>query len=152
LSIARELVTIEMMPSVPKYFYNGPIDCRIPTDHAALHGKSVVITGGANGMGEQAVRDFVAVGCFVTFSDINLRGKEIEANLGKDRCCFIEADIRDWDAQVRMFEAAKEKSPNRSVDVVIANAGVSRVGYDSLWTLDGKSDDRYGPVQGYQGV
>ena len=88
-------------------------------------------------MGEQAVRDFVAAGSFVTFSDVNSRGTEIEQELGSDRCCFVEGDIRDWDAQVRTFKAAKTKSPHHSVDVVIANAGISRVGVDSLWKLDG---------------
>lgn len=126
------------MPQLSKYTYNGPIDCSVPTDKAMLRGKSVIITGGANGMGEQAVRDFVAAGSFVTFCDMNLRGNDIEKELGSDRCCFVECDIRDWDAQVRTFKAAKTKSPHNSVDIVIANAGISRVGVDSLWKLDGR--------------
>lgn len=91
-------------------------------------------------MGEQAVRDFVTAGSFVTFCDMNLRGRDVEKELGSDRCCcFVECDIRDWDAQVRTFEAAKAKSPHNSVDIVIANAGISRVGVDSLWKLDDPS-------------
>lgn len=36
-----------------------------------------------------------------------------------------------------MFEAAITHSPNRSCDIVIANAGISRAFGDDLWPLDG---------------
>lgn len=36
-------------------------------DPSTLKGKSVVITGGASGIGEAAVRAFVKAGAFVTF-------------------------------------------------------------------------------------
>lgn len=43
----------------------------IPTDAAFdihnLKGKSVIITGGASGIGESAMRSFVKAGSFVTF-------------------------------------------------------------------------------------
>jgi len=66
------------------------------------------------------------------------RGIEIEKQLNADskRVAFVECDIRDWDSQIRLFETAKSQSPNNSVDVVIANAGISRSSGDSLWTLD----------------
>jgi hypothetical protein len=38
-----------------------------------------------------------------------------------------------------MFEAAKNNSPHKSVDIVIANAGIGRGTGDSLFKLDGKS-------------
>ena len=87
------------------------------------------------------MRAFVAAGAFVTFADLNDRGKEIEKELNAngERCVFVKCDIRSWEDQKVMFETAKTRSPAKSVDVVIANAGISRSSGDSLWTLDGKS-------------
>ncbi|KAK5400866.1 hypothetical protein LTR06_011177 [Exophiala xenobiotica] len=107
------------MPTIPKYTYNGPIDCTVTPDRTKMSGKSVIITGGANGMGEVMVKEFVAVGAFVAFADLHPRGadleKELNANSSSPKAAF---------------------SPNNSVDIVIANAGVSRSSGDSLWNLD----------------
>ncbi|ESU08319.1 hypothetical protein SNK03_007628 [Fusarium graminearum] len=125
--------------AVNRYAYNGPIDHTIAPKLENIQAKSVVITGGANGMGEAFVRDFVAAGAWVTFADVNEeRGKAVEAELNADgqKCVFVKCDIRDWDQQKAMFERAKSQSPSNSVDVVIANAGISRSSGDSLWNLD----------------
>lgn len=90
------------MPQLPRYEYTGPVDHTIPYDKAKLKGKSVVITGGANGMGEEFVRAFVAAGSFVTFGDVNSdRGKALEAKLGQ-QAQFVKCDITSWDEQVVM--------------------------------------------------
>ncbi|KAF6819032.1 AdhA [Colletotrichum musicola] len=124
--------------SLPRYNYTGPIDHTVVPDRNKVKGKSVIITGGANGMGEACVRSFVAAGAFVTFGDVNPRGKDIERELNANGMCsaFVECDIRDWDQQKAMFETAKSRSPHKSVDIVIANAGISRSSGDSLWNLD----------------
>jgi NAD(P)-dependent dehydrogenase (short-subunit alcohol dehydrogenase family) len=125
---------------LPRYSYNGPIDHTIPPKLENICNKSVIITGGANGMGEASAREFVAAGAFVTIADVNeQKGRELEKELNAsgNNCVFIKVDIRIWDEQKRMFEVAKAKSPHNSVDVVIANAGISRSSGDSLWTLDG---------------
>lgn len=91
-------------------------------------------------MGEACVRDFVAAGAYVTFADVNEeRGQAIEQELNTDgdHCIFVKCDIRDWEQQKAMFETAKSRSPSKSVDVVLANAGISRSSGDSLWNLDG---------------
>lgn len=126
---------------IPRYTYHGPVDHTAPAAREKLRGKSVIVTGGANGMGEVCVRDFVAAGAFVTIADLNVeRGSLLEQELNKSAptCVFVKCDIRSWDDQKNMFEIAKAKSPHNSVDVVIANAGISRSSGDSLWTLDGK--------------
>ena len=53
----------------------------------------------------------------------------------------MKCNITQWDDQVGMFDTAIEKSPNRSCDIVIANAGISRSSGDSLWRLDGRFHD-----------
>ena len=130
---------LDIMP-IPKYTYNGPIDHTVEPDTTKAKGKSVIITGGANGMGETMVRAFVAAGAFVTFGDMHPRGADIETELNQngERVAFVKCDIRNWEDQITLFETAKNKSPSKSVDVVIANAGISRSSGDSLWTLDGK--------------
>lgn len=131
--------------AVPRYDYTGPVDHTVVPDLSRVKGKSVVITGGANGMGERFVNAFSAAGAFVTFGDLSPRGHEIEKQLNADskRAAFVECDIRDWDSQIRLFETAKERSPSHSIDIVIANAGISRSSGDSLWNLDGRSTRPY---------
>ncbi|OQD63323.1 hypothetical protein PENPOL_c009G06704 [Penicillium polonicum] len=123
---------------LPKYIYNGPIDHTVVPDLANAKGKSVIITGGANGMGEAMVRAFTEAGAFVTFGDLHPRGDDLakELNAHGETAAFVKCDITDWDSLITLFETAKSKSPHNSVDVVIANAGISRASGDSLWTLD----------------
>ncbi|KAI6416958.1 hypothetical protein ACKVWC_008583 [Pyricularia oryzae] len=133
---------------VPKYTYTGPVDHTIPTDRSRAAGKSVIVTGGANGMGEACVRDFVRAGAFVTIADSDdARGRELERELndaaadGREVCVFVKVDVRDWDQVKAVFETARTRSPSRSVDVVLANAGISRNSGDSLWTLHDPNDE-----------
>lgn len=125
---------------LPPYEYKGAVDHTVKPAIDRAAGKSVIVTGGANGIGESCVRHFVDAGAFVTFADLNERGTTIEKELnsGVRRCQFVKCDIRSWDDQKAVFEAAKSQSPSQSVDIVIANAGISRSSGDSLWQLDGE--------------
>lgn len=84
------------MPQLPRYSYTGPVDHTVVPDRSRMKGKSVIVTGGANGMGEKFVREFSQAGAFVTFGDLNKRGKEIEVELNaeKEATAFVECDIR----------------------------------------------------------
>lgn len=53
----------------PNYTYTGPIDHTTVPNLANAKGKSVIVTGGANGMGKVTVRAFGAAGAFVTLMD-----------------------------------------------------------------------------------
>ncbi|OJJ55570.1 hypothetical protein ASPSYDRAFT_158185 [Aspergillus sydowii CBS 593.65] len=124
------------MPNLPPYQYTGPVDCTIPPDPSKLKGKSVIVTGGANGMGETTVREFAAAGAFVTIADLNVeRGEQVARELAPN-AQFVKCNIVNWDEQVQVFEAAIANSPSKSCDIVIANAGISRANGDSLWPLD----------------
>jgi NAD(P)-dependent dehydrogenase (short-subunit alcohol dehydrogenase family) len=90
-------------------------------------------------MGETTVRRFVQAGAFVTFADVDpTRGHKVEAEINGDgeKCKFVKCDIRVWEDQVALFEAATANE--RGVHIVIANAGISRSSGDSLWNLDGE--------------
>lgn len=130
-----EVLQSTIMP-LPRYTYTGPIDHTIVPDVSQVKSKSVIVTGGANGMGEAMVRAFVAAGAFVTIGDMHPRGAEIENEL-KGQAVFVKCDIRKWEDQIQLFETAKSRSPANSVDIVIANAGISRSSGDSLWNLTG---------------
>ncbi|KAI9046036.1 short chain dehydrogenase/ reductase [Aspergillus affinis] len=124
------------MPQLPPYEYTGPVDCSIPPDRTQLRGKSVVVTGGANGMGEATVRALAAEGAFVTIADVNEeRGRDLAAEL-RPNAQFVKCNISSWEEQVQVFEAAISSSPHKSCDIVIANAGISRASGDDLWPLD----------------
>ena len=97
-----------------------------------LKGKSVVITGGASGIGEACMRSFVAAGAFVTFGDIaEDLAYALVSELGQDKVVFEKCDTRSWQDQAALFKLAISKSPSHSVDIVLANAGIS--GSDSVF-------------------
>ncbi|KAI5285662.1 Signal recognition particle core component [Ascosphaera aggregata] len=95
------------------------VDCTLPLNLDNLKKKSVVITGGATGLGCAYVKAFAAAGAFVTFGDIKEEaGHELAA-------ATPSCDVRSWDDQVRLFECAMVNNETFSCDIVIANAGVS---------------------------
>jgi len=97
-----------------------------------LKGRSVLITGGASGIGEASVRAFVAAGAFVTFGDTaEDLAQALVQELGSDTAAFVKCDTRVWSDQVTLFKTAIARSPSRSVDIVLANAGIS--GLDNMF-------------------
>ena len=42
-----------------------------------------------------------------------------------NRYNFLKCDVRIWTEQLAVFKAAKENSPHKSIDIVVANAGIS---------------------------
>jgi NAD(P)-dependent dehydrogenase (short-subunit alcohol dehydrogenase family) len=117
-------------------------------DAKKLAGRSVVLTGGASGIGEATVRAFVAVGAFVTFGDVAIeRGEALVSELGADKVAFVPCDVLAWDQQLNLFKTALEKAPNKSIDIVFANAGIG--GEDDL-LVDQKqieADPTAGPTE-----
>lgn len=49
---------------------------------------------------------------------------------------FIRCDVTNWDDQVELFKTALDISPNKSIDYVLANAGI--LGTDDILTYDCK--------------
>ncbi|KAF2487997.1 hypothetical protein BDY17DRAFT_314776 [Neohortaea acidophila] len=95
-------------------------------DLSQLAGKSVIVTGGASGLGEAMVRAFSAAGAFVTIGDIaEERALKLVAELGGEgRVQFVRCNVTVWKDQVQLFKAAMERSPAHCIDVVVGNAGV----------------------------
>ena len=99
---------------------------------------SAIVTGGALGIGEAYVRALVAAGAFVVVADIN---EEAGVRLEKDLAslvAFIRCDVTSWESQLSCFKKAIEASPTSSIDIVVANAGISST--DPIFLNDGDDE------------
>ncbi|CAH0057282.1 unnamed protein product [Clonostachys solani] len=105
--------------------YDGAIwDLSKVTSFESLVHKSAIITGSASGLGKAYAEAFVKAGSFVTVADYDEEtGKQTAAQLGSN-AQFVKCDVRSWDDQVAVFEAAVTNSPDKSCDIVISNAGI----------------------------
>lgn len=85
----------------------------------SLEGRSVLITGGASGIGAAMVEAFVAQGARTSFIDIDeAAGKAMEARTG---ACFTACDVTDI-AALRAAIADIEQAAG-GIDALINNAG-----------------------------
>ncbi|KAF2209163.1 hypothetical protein CERZMDRAFT_114110 [Cercospora zeae-maydis SCOH1-5] len=110
-------------------------------DLSSLNGKSVVLTGGGSGIGEQYMRHFIAAGAFVTFSDIVVdRAEKLASELGPENVAFVPGNVLIWQDQVKLFKTAHEKSTSKTIDIVIANAGVGAID-DSITHIEDANGD-----------
>lgn len=82
-----------------------------------FHGKSVLVTGAAGGIGAAAARAFFEEGARVVVSDRNTPAAE----LGVGDLTFVAADVTRRDEVDRMVEAAAEGGP---IDVLVHTAAL----------------------------
>lgn len=86
-----------------------------------LTGKVAIVTGGARGLGEATVRQFVAEGAKVVFGDVlEEAGQQLAKELGQN-AAFVRMDVRqeaDWQ---RAMERARAFGP---LGVLVNNAAV----------------------------
>jgi NAD(P)-dependent dehydrogenase (short-subunit alcohol dehydrogenase family) len=86
--------------------------------YRSLEGRSVVITGGASGIGEEMVKAFVAQGARVCFIDIDTeRGGALAASANAG---FHACDVTDI---TRLRQVLGEIEADQGVDVLVNNAG-----------------------------
>lgn len=100
---------------------------QFPTSFDASHlkGKSVLITGGASGLGAAFARAFAKAGAFVTIADISRNsGLALEEELTKASAKYVFCDVASWKSQVEAFKTAIASSPTKTLDTVIAAAGI----------------------------
>lgn len=92
----------------------------LPTSFPALEGKTVVLTGGASGIGEGYVRVARAHGANVVFGDRDqvLGNKVAEAH----GATFVPTDVTSYADQLNLFATALQKYGQ--VDHAIANAAI----------------------------
>lgn len=93
---------------------------------------SVIVTGGASGIGLEIVRLFASQGHMIAILDVNCTtGEEVIASLSKEfpsaALSFKWCDVSSWEGQYAVFEQTYREHGNR-IDVVVANAGISEPG------------------------
>ncbi|WP_262700706.1 MULTISPECIES: glucose 1-dehydrogenase [Streptomyces] len=87
-----------------------------------LDGKTVIISGGARGMGASHARLFTERGARVVLMDrLVEEGKSLAAELG-DAAVFVEADVTSSQDWKRVVERAEDTFG--TVDVLVNNAGI----------------------------
>ncbi|MEV0764370.1 glucose 1-dehydrogenase [Nocardia sp. NPDC050435] len=90
-----------------------------------VNGKTVIITGGARGMGAAFARRLVAEGAAVVVTDVLVEeGKAVAAELG-ERALFLPLDVTDENAWQGVVAAAEEQFG--PVSGLVNNAGIVHV-------------------------
>jgi len=91
---------------------------------STLKDKVVVLTGGATGIGREAVKQFHQAGSKIVFGDIaDSFGQELENSLGSDNVRFQHCDTSSYQDQLKLFKLANELWGR--IDIVVGNAGIS---------------------------
>ncbi|RMD42182.1 hypothetical protein DV735_g2921, partial [Chaetothyriales sp. CBS 134920] len=121
------------------YVNRGPVKSETQFDTSAVKGKTAIVTGGANGIGEAYVRRLVGAGAFVVFGDIDIdAAKKLEAELTPS-VKWVKADVTKWNDQVDLFKQTLAHAPNKRIDIVIPNAGVA--GLDDVFETEDDKDE-----------
>ena len=98
---------------------------------ARLEDRTVIITGSAQGFGEGIAMILAGEGAKLVIADINedkgcAVAQRINAEYGDGRALFVKTDVTDEDSVRRLMDTAVGYFG--SVDVLISNAGILRVG------------------------
>ena len=89
-----------------------------------LNGKVALVTGGASGLGQATVENFVAAGAKVVILDINEdNANKIIENLGADKVSFISTNIMEEDPVVTAINKIKDEHSALHIAVNCAGTG-----------------------------
>ena len=86
-----------------------------------LEGKTVIVTGGASGIGKAVAQEFLEVGANVVISDMAPEAPEMKADEGK--FLYVKTDVTKPADVEAMVEKVKETYG--TVDVLVNNAGIN---------------------------
>lgn len=101
--------------------------------------RSVIVTGGASGIGLAMTRYYASQGYNVSVLDINEKtGPGIVAQVAADHpqasLRFKKCDVSSWEDQAATFKQIFEECGR--IDVVMANAGISEQGQSSIMQVE----------------
>ncbi|RMZ88227.1 hypothetical protein DV736_g4540, partial [Chaetothyriales sp. CBS 134916] len=108
-----------------------PVDlaAAIPSDN--LSSRTVLITGGASGLGAATALSLASHGANIIIGDLAsqaTRAAELVTKLrkvsGHENHHFVAADVLSWSSQMALFQTAASLSPHGGIDCVMANAGI----------------------------
>ena len=106
------------------------VDTGKPIPYQDLRNRTVVITGGASGIGASIAASVAHHGGNVIIGDLNASaGEQLVAVLRQstkhDGHHFLRLDVTSWESQADFFKQAASLSPQGGIDSVIANAGIA---------------------------
>lgn len=92
-----------------------------------MEGRVALVTGGAQGFGEEIVRGLAASGALVFVADLNLAGaaklsEELNAEAGRRVALPVAVDVSDEASVAAMLDRVVEGAGG--IDLVVSNAGV----------------------------
>lgn len=124
----------------PAIHQSVPVDISKAYDPTTLSDKTVVITGGASGLGARLVRHWAALGAHITIGDVNdTAGEALVADLRAahpaSTFTYRHCDVTSWTDQVALFEEACRASARGSIDIVVPNAGVIGIGAETQYDV-----------------
>jgi sorbitol-6-phosphate 2-dehydrogenase len=98
---------------------------------AIVKNRVALVTGGAQGIGEEIVRNIAAAGAFVFIADLNIEGAnklavEINAEEGRTAALSVEVNVCDEASVEKMFNYVAETTGG--LDLCVSNAGVLKAG------------------------
>ena len=117
--------------SIQKLVHQSPpTDFDSKIDESWIKGKTIVITGGASGLGKGFFERWAAAGACLVIGDISItQGVKVVSQTadetGNRNLHFVHCNVTSWDSQVNLFKEAVKKSPHGGIDVVVASAGIS---------------------------
>ncbi|WP_309054011.1 SDR family NAD(P)-dependent oxidoreductase [Streptomyces sp.] len=91
-----------------------------------LSGRTAVVTGGTRGLGARIARMFLQEGADVVVASREKGEWRPEPGAGGGRIAYHPVDVRDPDSATELMRAAADRFGG--VDILVANAGVSRPG------------------------
>lgn len=93
-----------------------------------LDNKVAIITGGASGIGEATVEEFVKEGAKVVIADIGEQGKDLadKINEAGHEALFVKTDVTVEDDIIKLVDQTVEQFGQ--LDIMFANAGIAKDG------------------------
>ncbi|KAK4609349.1 5'-hydroxyaverantin dehydrogenase [Fulvia fulva] len=98
-------------------------------DLASLEGRSVLITGGASGIGLATAKAWASAGAYITLADIQPleKGQKLASDLSHNgqHVNYAFCDVTSWESQLEAFRSAVRFSPRQTLDIVATFAGTA---------------------------
>lgn len=98
----------------------------LPIKYETLKNKSIIVTGGASGLGLASARLWAEHGAYVTLADLNKDDGEaaaVDLTVKGYKVSFVQCDVTDWASSVAAFKHAVTFSPRKTLDIAALFAG-----------------------------
>ena len=95
-------------------------------DYSVLKDRSIIVTGGASGLGEAIVTRFAPYGAYITIADMQEElGQALTKKLNDEgaKISFVKCNTTDWDSLTAAFKHAINFSPSKTLDIAALFAG-----------------------------